>query len=189
MGVARLICRDRWAENIEMKVPVTVVGFGMVIIGRIFLGLLRASYLKQSSEGVSIDYSKEIVLKYALWYYLFPIGCFGLSAMFGLGVLYGSPHPEAILIYNIACVFCFLGGVFLLYRQLTARVTIFGGKFTYTEGGDRWEFLADDVSEVSLNGFAFLVRLKWQKTVKVPATFQHSEIILAFLNQAAKTHN
>ncbi len=184
-----LIRRVRWVANIDMKIPVTVAGFGLVVICRILLGILHARYLKQSSEDLSIDDSKEIVLKYALWYYIFPLGCFGLGAVFGIGALHGSPHPEAIAIYRLASAFCFLGGVFLLYRQLTARVRIFGGRFTYTEGGDRWEFLAADVTEVSLNGFSFLVKLKWQKTIKVPATFQHSEIILAFLKQAAKTHN
>jgi voltage-gated potassium channel Kch len=175
------------APNTDMKIPVPVIGFGLVVIGRIIFGRLYARFLNQSSESVLIDASEEIVLRYAIWYYIYPLLGFAGSVLMGWAIYQGSPHPESIVIYKIIFLICFFGACFLLYRQLTARVKIFSGRLTYTEGGDRWELLADDVTEVSINGFVFLVRLKWQKTVRVPATFQHSEIILAFFKQAART--
>ena len=164
-----------------MRFPVTVIGFGLSVI----LGRLRTPHLKEASESVSIDASKEIVLRYASWYYGYPLLGFVLSAMFGYGAWRGSPHPQAVIAYKILCVLALLGAIFLLCHQLTARVRIVEKKLIYTEGGDRREIAADDVVRVSTNGFAFIVGLKYQKTVKLPATFEHSEIILAFLQRAA----
>jgi hypothetical protein len=166
-----------------MNLP--VLGFGLVAIGRIILSQIHSRYLNQASRGVSIDGAKDIVLRYAIWYYVYPLLAFACGILMAWGIHQGSPHPEAIFIYKISFLFFFFGGIFLLYRQLTARVKISAGKLIYTEGGDRWEFLADDVTGVSLKGFAFLVNLKWQKTVKIPSTFAHSEVILAFLRHAA----
>lgn len=170
-----------------MKRFVVVIGFGLVILGKIILGRLRAGYLARASESVSIDPSKEIVLRYAIWYYGYPLLGFVLSGMFGYGVWRGSPHPQAIIAYKIACLFCLGGALFLLYRQLTARVRITEKKLVYTEGRDRWEIDANNVCQVSTTGFTFMVSLKYQKRIKIPATFAHSEIILAFLRQAANT--
>jgi hypothetical protein len=176
------------ALNTDMKFPVAIVGFGLVVMCRLVLSWLHSSYLRRASEGVSLKASKEIVLRYALWYYIYPVLGFAGSILMGWAIYQGSPHPESILIYKVIFWICLLGACFMLYRQLTARVKIIGDKLTYAEGGDRWEFLAENVIEVSLNGFVFLVRLKWQKTVKIPSTFAHSEIILAFLNQAVRTN-
>jgi hypothetical protein len=104
--------------------------------------------------------------------------------MFGVGALQGSPHPQTILIYKILCLFFFLGGLWLLYQQWTARVKIFDGKLTYSEG-DRWEISVNEVDSVRLTGFTFIVKKRSEKIVRIPATFQHSEIILAFLKKAA----
>jgi hypothetical protein len=140
--------------------------------------------LNQASKSISIDDTKEIVLSYAAWYYVYPLLAFGFAILMAWAIHQGSPHPESLFIYKMIFLFCLLGGSFLLYRQLTARVRISADKLIYTEGGDRLEFLADDVVGVSLSGFAFLVNLKWQKTVKIPSTFSHSEVILAFLRHA-----
>jgi hypothetical protein len=172
-----------------MKAPAVVIGFGLVALGKVILGRLRVGYLKRASEEVSIDPAKEIVLRYAIWYYIYPLLGFVLSAMFGYGAWRGSPFPEAVIGYKILCMIALLGAFFLLYRQLTARVRILEKKLVYTEGGDRREILANEVVRVSLTGFAFIVGLNWQKTVKLPATFEHSEIILAFLRQAADAKN
>lgn len=179
------IPKDRWAANTDMRFPVTVIGFGLVVLVSVILGRLRTRYLEEASENVSIDVSKEIVLRYAIWYYIYPVLGFAGCVLMAWAIHVGSPYPKAILIYKIAFLFCLGGAIFLLYRQLTARVRIADKKLIYTEGGDRREISADDVVRVSTSGFAFIVGLKYQKTVKIPATFEHSEVIFAFLQRAA----
>jgi hypothetical protein len=166
-----------------MRVPVTVIGFGLVVFGRAILGLIRASYLNQASENISIDSSKEITLRYVWWYYIFPVLGFAGGIFMGWAALHELNSVR--LKMDIAfCVVCFLGGFWLLYRQLTARVKIFDGKLTYTEG-DRWEISANEVDSVRLTGFNFIIKKRSDRIVRVPASFEHSEIILAFLKQAA----
>ena len=179
------IRKGRWAENTDMRLPVTVVGFGLVVLVGIFLGRLRTRHLHEAGENVSIDASKEIILRYAIWYYGYPLLGFVLSAFCAYDALHNPDNHPREMIGWIAFLFCLGGAIFLLYRQLTARVRIADKKLIYTEGGDRREISADDVVRVSTNGFAFIVGLKYQKTVKIPATFEHSEIILAFLQRAA----
>lgn len=53
-----------------MNVPPTILGFVVVVIRGVVLGRLRRGYLKQASEKVSIEASKEIILRYAAWYYV-----------------------------------------------------------------------------------------------------------------------
>ncbi len=171
-----------------MRLPVTVVGFGLVVIGSAILQRLRVRHLKEASESVSIDPSKEIVLRYAIWYYVYPLLCFILSAMFGYGAWRGSPHPGVVTIYKVFCMIALLGAFFMLYRELTGRVRIADKKLIYTEGGDRREISADDVVRVSTNGFKFFIGLKYQKSSQIPATFKNSEIILAFLQRAAASN-
>lgn len=169
-----------------MKFPVTAVGFGLVVIGSAILQRLRVRHLKEASKTVSIDSSKEIVLRYALWYYGYPLLGFGLSAFCAYDASHNpNNHPRQTIGW-VFSILMFLGGVFLLYRQLTARVKIAEKKLIYTEGSDRREISADDVVRVSTNGFAFFVHLKLDKTIKIPATFEHSEIILAFLQNASR---
>ncbi len=167
-----------------MKVSVVTIGFGLVAIGRTILGFLRTSYLKQASENVSIDPSKEIMLRYAIWYYVYPLLAFGLSGFCAFDVSQNANNQARVIIGSACFLLMFLGGIFLLYRQLRARVKIFEGKLIYTEG-DRWEISANEVDRVTLNGFTFIVKKRSEKIVRVPATFEHSEIILAFLKQAA----
>jgi hypothetical protein len=166
-----------------MKVPVVVIGLGLVVVGRTILGFLRASHLKQASEHVSIDGSQEIVLRYAMWYYIYPLLGFAWGIFFAWVALH-EPERVRFRFDAVLAAVCLLGGFWLLYRQWNARVRILGDRLTYTEG-DRWEIAANEVSSVSLSGFTFIVRKRSDKVVRVPATFQHSEIILAFLKQAA----
>jgi hypothetical protein len=168
-----------------MRLPVTVVGFGLVVIGSAILQRLRVRHLKEASESVSIDPSKEIVLRYAIWYYGYPLLGLILSALFAYEAWRGSPHPGVAMAYKIASLFCLVGAFFMLYRELTGRVRIADKKLIYTEGGDRREISADDVVRVSTNGFKFFIGLKWEKSAQIPATFKNSEIILAFLQRAA----
>jgi hypothetical protein len=167
-----------------MKIPVTVIGFGIFVFGSAIFGQLRASYLKQVSNEISIDSSKKIVLRYAVWVYIVPLLGFAGSILTGWGASH-SPFPAAILIDKIFCVACFLGGIFMCYRFGTGRVTIFEDKLTYTEGGNRREVFANDVRRFSFNGLTFLVTKRSDRISRIPATFQNSEIILAFLKQAA----
>jgi hypothetical protein len=166
-----------------MQIPATVIGFGLVVVGSAILRPLRARYLEQASKKISIDASKEIKLRYAIWYYIYPFLGFGGAILMGWATIH-TKIPEAIFIYRIACVACFLGGIYLFYRQWTGRVTILDGTLTYKEGSDRSVIHAKDVLGFSSKGFIFLVQLKSEDIVKIPATFEHSEIILAFLNQA-----
>jgi len=168
-----------------MKIPVTVIGFALVVIGRTIFGYLRADYLRRASEEVSIDASNKIVLRHALWDYIFAIILFAGSVFMGWEAFHETAHPEAILIYKVACVFCFFGGIFLSYLEYTGRITIFDGKLIYKEGPDKRIIHADEVFKVWLSGFAIMVKLKSEKVVRIPATFEHSEVILAFLKQAA----
>jgi hypothetical protein len=183
--VAAPIHLGHWAANIEMKIPVTVIGFGLVVLGRAILGMMRASYLKQASRNVSIDYSKEIILRYAGWYYVYPVLCFGLSAFCAYDAFLNHNNQARSMIGAACSLFMIVGGIFLSYRQWTGRVRLFEKKLTYTEGSDRWEITANEVDSVMLNGFTFIIKKRSEKIVRVPATFEHSEIILAFLNQAA----
>jgi hypothetical protein len=170
-------------DSSAMKMPIVVIGLGIVVVGRTLFGGLRASYLKRASERVSIDNSQEIVLRYALWYYAYPALAFAWSVFFG----WAGIHEQNVVRFRFDMAFFFigvLGGFWLLYRQWNARVKILDGKLTYTEG-DRWEILANEVNSVSIAGFTFIVRKRSDKVVRIPATFQHSEIILAFLKKAA----
>ena len=141
-------------------------------------------HLRAASENLSIDASKEIILRYAIWYYGYPLLGFVLSAFCAYDASHNpNNHPRETIAW-LAFLFCLGGAIFLLYRQLTARVRIADKKLVYTEGGNRREIFAADVVRVSTNGFNFSIGLKWQKSTKIPATFEHSEIILAFLQQA-----
>ncbi len=167
-----------------MGIPVTVIGFGLVVLGRAILGQLRANYLREASENISLDPSMEIVLRHAIWDYIFPVLLFAGGVFMGWGA-YHTPIPQAALIYKTISAVCFLGGAFLSYLELTGKVVISNNTLTYREGADRRVINTNEVRDVRLNGFAILVKLKSDKVVKIPATFQHSEIILAFLKQAA----
>lgn len=173
-----------WAPGINVKLPSTVAAFGFVVLGRFLLGQLHAHRLKAASESISIDASKQIVLRYAVWYYVFPLVLFILSGGFGYAASQAS-RPQAAFLQKLLCLFALLGAIFLVYRQATACVKITENKLIYTEGGDCREVAADDVVSVAIKGFNFVIRLKWQKMAIIPATFAHSEIILAFLQQAA----
>lgn len=171
-----------------MRIPVVAIGFGLVVLGSAILGRLRVRHLKVASESVSIEVSKEIILRYAIWYYGYPLLGFVLSAFCAYDASHNPNNHPREMIGWIAFLFCLVGAFFLLYRQLTGRVRIADKKLIYTEGGDRREISADDVVRVSTNGFAFFIGLKWQKSAKIPATFARSEIILAFLQRAAEVN-
>jgi len=168
----------------DMKVSVVTIGFGSVVIGRTILGFLRASYLKQASETVSIDPSKEIVLRHAVWDYTFAVLLFAGSILTGWAAFH-TTVPNTAFIHKIFSVLCFLGGIFLSYLEWTGRIIIFNNKLIFTQGSDRWEVSANEVDRVTLNGFTFIVKKRSEKIVRIPATFEHSEIILAFLKRAA----
>ncbi len=167
-----------------MKVSVVTIGFGLVVVGRTILGFLRAGYLKQASESVSINPSQEIVLRHSIWDYVFAVLLFAGAVFMGWAAIHETNAVR--LKMDIAfCLFCFVGGIFLSYLEWTGTVTIFNGKLIFTQGSDRWEVSANEVDRVTLTGFTFIVKKRSEKVVRIPATFEHSEIILAFLKQAA----
>ncbi len=167
-----------------MKFPVGVIGFGIFVVGSAIFGQIRAAHLRQASEGISIDPSKKTVLRYAVWAYLVPLLGFGWAAFFAHAALSES-NQVRFKIDIVVFLICLLGGIFLCYRFWTGRVTIFDGKLIYTEGGDYREVTANDVRRFSFNGLTFLVKRRSDRITRIPATFQHSEIIVAFLEQAA----
>jgi hypothetical protein len=167
-----------------MKIPVTVIGFGLYVAGSTPFGQLRGSYLRQKSEKVSIDSSKEMVLCYAIWVYLLPILGLALSVFCAYDVSHNKNNQPRMMIGGTSFLFLFLGSIFMFYRFRTGRIMIFNGKLTYTEGGDRSEIYADDVLRFSFNGLSLLVKKKSGRVTRIPATFEHSEIILAYLKQA-----
>lgn len=140
-----------------MKIPVTVVGFGLFVVGSAVFGQFRANYLRRISDEILVDSSKQIILRYAIWVYIVPLLGFGLASMFGWDAL-SQTNSVRFKFDVVFCVITFLGGIFALYRFATGRVTIFEGKLIYTEGGDRWEVSADDVRRFSFNGLTFLVK-------------------------------
>jgi len=167
-----------------MQIPVTVIGFGLVVLGGAILRPLRASYLNQASKKFSIDVAEEITLRYATWYYIYPLLGFAGTILMARAAINESNSVR--LTMDIAvCLLCLLGGIYLFYRQWIGRVTILGGTLTYKEGSDRCVVQANEVLGFESKGFVFFVYLKSEDTVKIPATFEHSEIILAFLNKAA----
>jgi hypothetical protein len=167
-----------------MKFPVTIIGLGLFVAGSAILGQLCANYLRRASENTSLDSQEKTVLKYEVWVYLVPLLLFGWAVFFS-HLARIEPNPVRFKIDMVAVLACFFGGAFLCYRFGTGKVTIFDGKLIYTEGGDRWEILANDVLRYSFNGLSFLVRKRSNRVTRVPATFQHSEFILAFLKQAS----
>jgi len=173
------------AKNSSMKVPVTAVGFGIFVLGSAIFGQLRASYLRQASEKVCVEASQKVILRYAIWCYLVPVLCLVLSAFSAYDVSHHSNNQAREIIGAVCSLFMLIGGIFLFYRFGTGRVTIFEGKLTYTEGSDKREIYADDVFSFKFNGLSFMVKKKSERLAKISATFQHSEIILAFLKQAA----
>lgn len=165
-----------------MNVPIVVSGIALATLGRLVFGKLRAQYLNRASKNVSVDASSKIVLRYAVWYYLYPALAFGAAGL----MAWAAAHSMILrisLIYKIMTAICLFGGIWLFYRQLVARLTISANMLTYTEG-NRIEVDAFDVDSFSLNGFEFIIKKRSQKVVRVPATFIHSELILAFLIHA-----
>jgi hypothetical protein len=168
-----------------MKLPTTAIAFGVVVLGRVVLGQLRINYLRETGKEVLIDPSKEIVLRYAIWYYIYPVLGFGGAAFSG----WSAFHETG----SVRIAFCGVGfflflffGIWLLYQQSIARVRIVGGKLIYTEGSTRCEIGSDEISRFSLNGFKFIVKTTTGKIAQIPATFESSEFIFAFLQNAAK---
>jgi hypothetical protein len=167
-----------------MKIPYGVIGFGLFVIGSAIFGQIRGSRLRQASEKVMIDSSKETVLRYEIWIYILPILMLGLGAF----IVFVGENESIPVRHKMAVIFgliLILGGIFLFYRFGTGRIKIFENKLIYKEGGDCWEVRADDVLQYRFNGLSFFVKKKSKRTTRIPATFQHSEIIFAFLKQAA----
>jgi hypothetical protein len=173
---------------ISMKFPTTVIAFGMFVLGRLFLGQLRINYLRKTSKDVSLDPSKEIVLRYAIWYYVYPVLGFGLAAFVGIAALHETGSLRVIT-YSLFAILCLVGGLWLFYQQSIARVKIVGGMLVYTEGSTRCEIGSNDVSRFSLNGFKFIVKTTSGKIAQIPATFESSEFIFAFLQNASKNYS
>jgi hypothetical protein len=170
-----------------MKLPTTAIAFGLVVLGRVVLGQLRINYLREASKDISIDPSKEIVLRYAIWYYVYPVLGFGLAAFVGIAAIHETGSLRVIT-YSLFSILCLVGGAWLLYQQSIARVKIGEGKLVYTEGSTRCEIGSDEVSQFSLNGFKFIVKRTSGKIAQIPATFESGEFIFAFLQNAATSN-
>lgn len=144
---------------------------------------LRASYVERKSRRVVWDGKTPLDLRPAALAYLMPLwgGAFGV---FMLGGAFGA-SGAAVLLYGMFGLWLVAVGVWWFCTLWGARVTIANGKLLYTEGRERREVLEDEVLGVRISWFSFDVRMRWDRRVSIPATFRSSEMILAFLRQAA----
>jgi hypothetical protein len=166
--------------------PVTVIGFILVVIGGVALGQLRAGYLRSASGNVSIDPSEIIELRYAIWSYIIPLLSFGIGLFLELTALHESNRVRIEMAGIIGVAFI-LGSIYSFSVQLNRRVIISANKLVYVDGSSRCEISVNDIESVSLVGFSFSVK-RWseERRISIPATFKSSEIILAFLTQSEK---
>jgi hypothetical protein len=118
-----------------------------------------------------------------MWYYIYPLLGFAGTVIMGWAALHES-NSLRLKVDIAVCLLCLLGGIYLFYRQRIGQITILNGTLTYKEGSDGCVIHANEVLGFSSKGFVFLVKLKSEELFKIPATFEHSEIILAFLNNA-----
>jgi hypothetical protein len=167
-----------------MKVPVTAMGFALVVLGKIVFGYFHAARIKRASESTSIHPSDKIILRYAFWCYTYPLLC-----LFGCIVIGSDMATQTSAFrYKFDLIFfllVLLGGLFLLYQQMTATVVIFENKLTYREGSSSCEIPASEVRSFAFDGLSFTIERKRGETIVLPATFKSGEFIYAFLKQAA----
>jgi hypothetical protein len=166
-----------------MQAPATLIGFVLIVVGSTILRPIRVRYLDRASKGISIENSNEIVLRCAMWYYIYPLLGFAGTIIMGWAALHESNSVRLTIDIGV-CVLCFLGGIYLSYSQWITRLTIIGGTLSYKEGSDRRVVRADEVLGYASKGFVFVIKMKSEEVIRIPATFKHSELIVAFLNQA-----
>jgi hypothetical protein len=94
-------------------------------------------------------------------------------------------QPGIVLAAGIAASM-FLAGAWWFRNLLGARLIISQGTLVWTEGKEKAKIAVDEVAEVSIYWFYFQVDLRNGKRLLIPATFQSSEIVLAFLRWASQ---
>jgi hypothetical protein len=169
-----------------MNMPVTVIGFILVVIGGAVLSQLRAGYLREASRKVSIDPSKIIELRHAIWAYSIPVLAFGIGLFLELTALHELNRVRIAMASAIGIAFI-LGSIYYIYSKSTERVIVSNDKLVYVEGSSRCEIPINDIESVSLVGFSFSIK-RWseERRISIPATFESSEVILAFLTQSER---
>ena len=166
---------------LSMMIP--IIAFGSTAILGGILTQFRGRCLERASMNIKIDNSFSVELRPAPWAYCAPVLLAALALFVG-GAGIREGHG---LMFFCSIVFLLLsaGAIFLWYRLRISHVTIFEGKLRYEEGADRVQISFGDVVKVSLEWFTFYVGLASGHTVSIPANFQSSEIIWAFLRAAA----
>jgi hypothetical protein len=169
-----------------MNIPFTAGIFILVTLGRAILGGLHVQRIKQASKGVFIDPTVEITLRYAAWYSVYPVGCFGLGVLFAAFAINEATFDATAGIYLSLGSIMLFGAIFLFWMQSRARVWVAGKMMVYSEGSDRHEILSDEVSEVTIDVSKFVVRKRSGQIVLIPTEFVSSEIVYAFLEHSAE---
>jgi len=146
---------------------------------------LRVIYLKSIQHKVSIDYSKEVILRYAYWshfvLYILLIFFFYCMTQAALYHLNSTKILEMFLLTSFIPLFV----VFALVPRLKVRVIIgIGRQLKYQNG----TIHSDQIVKYSCDGYNFQITKKNGTLSKIPATLKHSEIVMAFLEDAVR-HN
>jgi hypothetical protein len=166
-----------------MSMLIPSIAFASTTILGGVLTQIRARYLKRASMAIKIDKSYHAELRTAGWAYA------GLVLPLALGLFVGiaGMHEKRGLMYFTTLISLALiaGAAFLWHRLRISHVVISEGKLCYEEGADKVQISFGDVTSVSLRWFTFDVKLGSGVIVSIPANYQSTEVIWAFLREAA----
>ena len=167
-----------------MKFTPVTLGYILVLLAGGLLVQMRGTYLERMSRRIEIREPASYILRPAIWMYHAPLLLVGLGA-FAAFYVFQDPVVVRILIAGGLGLLAISAGVWWFRNLLGASLTIAEGRVTYAEGKDRIVVEAKEVERVSIYWFSFKVDLRSKKVVLIPGTFRSSEIVLAFLRQAA----
>jgi hypothetical protein len=165
--------------NIPPNLKVALSVLAAVVVERILVWL-RLSYLKKQQKNIALDFSKEVILRQAFWSYLVEL-CGLLMSAFTLIPFFISRGTAPKCISCAMFVIFFSGTLFLFAARLKERVVIGVGRQLRYENGT---IHSDQIVRYSCNGYNFRITKTSGTTSKIPATLKHSQIVMAFLEDA-----
>jgi len=158
---------------------VVLSALAAMVVERIWVWL-RLSYLKKQQKNVALDFNKEVILRQAFWSYLVEL-CGLLMCGFNLTMFLISRSTVPKCITFVMFVIFFSGTLFLLSARLKYRVVIGVGRQLRYEKGT---IHSDQIVRYSCNGYNFQIAKINGTTLKIPATLERSQIVMAFLEDA-----
>jgi hypothetical protein len=159
-------------------------GLALILMERIW-SWLRLKHLKSCQRKVSIDYGKEVTLRPALWAYSLEISLFILFVWIQTGLHYPEGRIVSKLIMLVFTLIIMLIPVGLLVIHLRSRVVIGAGRqMRYFVGKYCRTLHFDQITKYRCDSYYYYITRKDGYTLKIPASFKHSEIIMAFLENA-----